>query len=789
MATLYILYGSATGNSQHIAKDLASTVSPSNSSFTEVICTELNDFKKKCLPKWETDPTPNKKHALIVVCSTTGNAEAPENADRFTRFIKRKTTKANQFEFVAFSVLGLGDSNYDVFCATGKLIDKKLADLGGTRVMPLACADEGTGTLEEVVDPWVEVVVQKMEEACFGTSSNIASGQVSDLSSVTSMEEKKIENEDIMPTPLLAVEKPTATSDGVRTVRNLLKISSTDTMPTVEDSSLPSLGASLSSCKLINEEEMEKRIRGDSIADNMTVSSASSGIYYTLSKPYESKVIGARYLTNTNGECAKKVSGMCDAIQRDEEVLMRAMKMYEDSFPLKPANGESKDDITYDKNSKRVIEMSLSLPDDFTLEYEPGDSVGLIVPNSPQATNFILEMLQRNHNILPSQKISVDANTPMAVEDVIRNNVDLCSTMKKKRLYLLSMFATDAEEQKALRLLCSSEEKGDLFTCYVEQQNRSVVDMLKEFPSCQSITLEGLLGCLPSIPPRYYSVCSSPMKERQNGAVNHCLKVAFSVVDYLTPGIAEDTNSHRRIGGLATRYLECLCSSFLANETLSVNPTVSIFPKPTHDFRLPADLSTPLILIGPGTGIAPFLGFLSHRQAQYASLESSEAAEMASEGTWRGGYELDPEELNITDRDARGLNVAVDYMRKQSAGEIDVFFGCRYSNHDWLYEKELKEFKTAGIVSNLYTAFSREGDEKMYVQTLMKTEKACGDRVVQMITEKGASVYVCGDGNAMGKDVQDTITSLLAAKMNASDGAAYMNQMKATGRFVLDIWS
>lgn len=284
-------------------------------------------------------------------------------------------------------------------------------------------------------------------------------------------------------------------------------------------------------------------------------------------------------------------------------------------------------------------------------------------------------------------------------------------------------------------------------------------------------------------------MCSSPMKERQSGVAIHCLKVAFSVVDYLTPNIAEDTNSHRRIGGLATRYLECLCSSYLANETPSLNPTVGIFPKPAHDFRLPANLSTPLILIGPGTGIAPFLGFLSHRQAQYASLESSEAAEMASEGTWRGGYELDPEELNITDRDARGLNVAVDYMRKQSAGEIDVFFGCRYSDHDWLYEKELKEFKAAGIVSNLYTAFSREGKEKMYVQTLMKTDKACGDRVIQMIMGKNASVYVCGDGNAMGKDVQDTITSLLAAKTNDSEGAAYMNQMKASGRFVLDIWS
>jgi sulfite reductase alpha subunit-like flavoprotein len=121
MTTLYILYGSATGNSQHIAKDLAATVSTTTSTFTEVICTELNNYKKKCLAAWESDPTPNKKHALIIVCSTTGNAEAPENADRFTRWIKRKTTKATQFEHVAFSVLGLGDSNYDVFCAAGKV--------------------------------------------------------------------------------------------------------------------------------------------------------------------------------------------------------------------------------------------------------------------------------------------------------------------------------------------------------------------------------------------------------------------------------------------------------------------------------------------------------------------------------------------------------------------------------------------------------------------------------------------------------------------------------------------
>ena len=636
-----------------------------------------------------------------------------------------------------------------------------------------------------------------MEEACLAGSANSPPSETEkekvELVSNTSsnVEEKKMENEDVVMPVSTPVETSTTTisSDGVNTLRNLLHLSNSDPLPTVDNSCLPSLGASLSSCQLIHDEEVQQRVRGDSIADNMTVSSASSGVHYTLSRPYESAVIGARYLTNTDIGCAMKVNALGDAVQRDDGVLIRAMEMYEDHFPLKTNDGET-DATMYDKNGKRVIEMSLSLPDDFTLEYEPGDSVGLIVPNSPQAANFVLDMLHRHHNIAPSQKISVDANRPITVEDAIRNSVDLCSTMKKKRLFLLSMFATNPEEEKALRLLCSNDEKSDLFQRYVEDQRRTVVDILKEFPSCQSITLEGLLGCLPSIPPRYYSVCSSPLKQRQSGASNHCLKVAFSVVDYLSPSVTEDSNSQRRIGGLATRYLECLCSSFLANQSPSTNPVIKIFPKPTHDFRLPPNLSTPLILIGPGTGIAPFLGFLSHRQAQYASLESSEAAEMASEGTWRGGYELDPEELNITDRDARGLNVAVDYLRKQNVGEIDVFFGCRYSDHDWLYEKELKEFKAAGIVSNLYTAFSREGDEKTYVQTLMKTDKTCGDRLVQMIMEKNASVYVCGDGNAMGRDVQEAITSLLADKMNdSSKGTAYMNQMKTAGRFVLDIWS
>lgn len=243
--------------------------------------------------------------------------------------------------------------------------------------------------------------------------------------------------------------------------------------------------------------------------------------------------------------------------------------------------------------------------------------------------------------------------------------------------------------------------------------------------------------------------------------------------------------------------------------------TINIFAKPTGEFRLPADMSTPLILIGPGTGIAPFMGFVAHRQAQIEALESTEAAEMASEGTWRGGYEVAPEDLQISERDARGLILGVDHQRRQTTGDIDLFFGCRHRDHDWLYQKETEGFRQSGILKNLYTAFSRDGNNNVsnsngnigaegrrrkYVQDIMLTDDACGSRMVEMITDRNASVYVCGDGNVMGRDVQDAVAQLLAEKKYGGGGDSssseakekaveYVEQMKTHGRFVLDIWS
>ena len=425
-----------------------------------------------------------------------------------------------------------------------------LVELGGTRAMPLGMADEATG-LEEVVEPWVGNVISGLAEVCKGHTSIEPSNKGMRLpetnkrpvrSSSPTDEEKKMDVEDLVPFNPKSI--------GVRTIRALMSIPVTDPLPVVPNSELPAMVSSLSSCQLID--ETTGRERSESLAaENMTVSSASSGFLFTASRPYESTILNARYLTKTNTACAAKVAEVLDG---GDGKLVEALDMYSQHFPL-----------SEEKNGKRVIEMTMSLPDDFTLEYEPGDSVGMIVPNSPDSVGFVLEMLLRNHGIQRSQRISVDEGDPITVEEAIRTTVDLSGPIKKKRLLLLANFAKDAEEERALRLLSRAAKAGelDVYDTFVEQQRRSVVDILNEFPSAQSITLEGLLGCLTAIPPRYYSVCSSPQKDRQDGN-GFQIKVAFSVVDFHAPAVQCDATSGRRVRGLATSRLECVSSPFLS---------------------------------------------------------------------------------------------------------------------------------------------------------------------------------------------------------------------------------
>jgi sulfite reductase alpha subunit-like flavoprotein len=486
------------------------------------------------------------------------------------------------------------------------------------------------------------------------------------------------------------------------------------------------------------EEELETRKRRGSSFDGND--------YYTHNSPFESSILGARYLTNTSTEGAMKI---CEAAGPDgicsRDVILSTRDCINATFPLEGPDG--------DRNSKRVIELAMSLPEEHKIKYQPGDSIGLLVENTPEAVKFVLNMLKEKHGIDATQKILIDASETMTVEEAVRTQIDLSSPIKSKRvLYSLVQFASDQEDAKVLSVLSSKTTKGDmLFEKYVVQQCKSMVDVLQDFPSCQSIDLNGLLAVLPAIPPRYYSVSSSPLDKSRDGA--HSLTITFSVVDFLTPSLMVNKKEQgkRRIYGLATRHLEALCAPFLCqSKSSSTSIPLKIFPKPTAEFVLPPSLKTPLVLIGPGTGIAPFIGFLAHRRALVAEKDSSERV-----------------------------------------GKVDVFFGCRHSDHDYLYKNELEEFCKDGTISKLNVAFSRDGGKNKYVQDIMKCDEECSSRLADLMLFKQGSLYICGDGNKMGRDVQRAIAELLGRELGGDRkaGEKMIDDLKKNGRFVLDIWS
>ena len=749
---LFILYTSATGNCEQIAKDLAGTYegilkNPDTVTFfPSVVCCDLNQFKKQCLPIWEQEPAAGTKHGVLIVAATTGNGDVPENGDRFVRFIKRRQTEEYQpLKHVCYSVLACGDSNYDIFCATGKYIDKRLKQVGGTRAKPLACADEATG-LEEVVDPWVNSILMDITTACRGNSGAVtaapAKSSIKKVSSV--MVEIKEDEEEKKSEPTAPINE-SKLSDGVKIVRSILGLRPSDPCPAIQPRELPGLGASRSSCELLLHDDdfdaEENRRRGYSVDEE-----TGERIYYTINRPYSASILGARYLTNTSTEGARKV---CEAAGptglSSDEVILSTRDCINSAFPLTAPQAE--------RNGKRVIELTLSLPQDHTFKHQPGDSLGLVSENTPEAVKFILAMLKEKHGIEPTQKISIDSGKPITLEQAMRTQIDLSSPIKSKRvLYSLVQFASNEEEANTLRVMSSKTKAGEqLFEEYIVKQRKSMVDVLLDFPSCQSVDLNGLLAVLPAIPPRYYSVSSSPLDTSRS---DHSLTISFSVVDYMTPSLMVNGKElgNRRIYGLATRYLEALAAPFLCgSKSCSSNIPLKIFPKPTAEFLLPPSLETPITLIGPGTGIAPFMGFLAHRKALLAETKDGSA----------------------------------------NVGSVDVYFGCRHAEHDYLYKQELEQFCQDGTISKLNVAFSRDGSKTKYVQDIMKTDDECASRLVDLLLHKAGALYICGDGNKMGREVQQAIAELLARELDGGveAGQAYIQELKSKGRFVLDIWS
>ena len=241
-----------------------------------------------------------------------------------------------------------------------------------------------------------------------------------------------------------------------------------------------------------------------------------------------------------------------------------------------------------------------------------------------------------------------------------------------------------------------------------------VLKLLEEFGPLHPDP-EAFLESLDPLQPRLYSISSSPAASPGE------LHLTVDAVRY-------DIANRRRLGVASTFIADRLCPS----------DTVQVYVQKAHGFALPADPATPIIMIGPGTGIAPFRSFLWHRFATKAS------------------------------------------------GKAWLFFGHQHEATDYLYQDELARLQDAGVLSKLSTAWSRDGAEKVYVQDRLRQEAT----EVWRWLKQGAHVYVCGDAKRMAKDVETALADVITVEGHLSALAArdYISDLRASGRYQADVY-
>jgi sulfite reductase (NADPH) flavoprotein alpha-component len=331
------------------------------------------------------------------------------------------------------------------------------------------------------------------------------------------------------------------------------------------------------------------------------------------------------------------------------------------------------------------------------LEYAVGDAFGIFPTNDPALADAVLAALD------------APADFPIGgrrLREVLVDGVSLGPA--PDMLFELFSYITGGERrQKAKALATGGDPDGDAATL-------DVLAAVQKFSGVRPDP-EAFIEALDPLQPRLYSIASSPKAEP--GRVSLCI----DAVRYPVGG-------RTRLG---------VASTFAADR-VKAGDKIKVYVQKAQHFALPADPAVPIIMIGPGTGIAPFRAFLQER------------------------------------------------MATKAPGRNWLFFGHQRSNHDFFYEDELTGMKAARVLTRLTLAWSRDSEHKIYVQDRMRE---VGRDLWAWLAE-GAHVYVCGDAKNMAKDVERALVDVVAAfgLRSANEAVAFINELKKSGRYQQDVY-
>ena len=408
-----------------------------------------------------------------------------------------------------------------------------------------------------------------------------------------------------------------------------------------------------------------------------------------------------------------------------------------------PPTDHSTVHVELDIGSARALQSRSTVAVDGTdqslFSYSTADNLGVLPENRIDVVERVAHTLGYHLDSVISVVASPEGGDwhglpfpiPITIRECLLRYLDLTSAPRRSDLKRLSVFCTDTMDQKAL-LRMSTKEGRQEYKEKILDRYIGFVDLLSLCPSIR-MPLEHLLHYCSPLQTRFFTISSS------------------SSVHPKTVHLTVAVTKHERLDG---SMFHGVCSTHLSNQensTLPIPKYIRVFQRPSS-FRLPSDTTKPIIMIGPGTGIAPMRALLQEREYQRNQLN-------------------------------------------QTVGSNTLYFGCKYQTQDYLYRDELETWaKPGGILTHLHLAFSRDQTPKVYVQDLLRQHATETWNLINDNTTNdgggGAYIYVCG-GVQMGHDVTEVLKEIVATHGNMTKELAkeYMTKLSQQGRFVQELWA
>ncbi|CAH2990675.1 unnamed protein product [Chilo suppressalis] len=374
------------------------------------------------------------------------------------------------------------------------------------------------------------------------------------------------------------------------------------------------------------------------------------------------------------------------------------------------------------------VELDIS---ESKMRYEAGDHVAIYPINDTNLVDRLGALTKADMDEIFSL-INTDLESskkhpfpcPTSYRTALSHYLEITAVPRTHILRELAEYCSDEEDKKKLLLMATNSQEGkELYHSFVVDACRNIVHILEDIKSCKP-PLDHLCELLPRLQPRYYSISSSPKLYPET------VHITAVVVEY-------KTSTGRVNKGVATTWL-----AQHKPEAGKPLPRVPVYIRKSQ-FRLPLQTQTPIIMVGPGTGFAPFRGFLQERALARAN-----------------GKEV---------------------------GENILYYGCRHRDQDYIYQEELEKYEKDGDVQ-LNVAFSRDQEHKVYVTHLLQNNI---DKIWDVIGNRNGHFYVCGDAKNMAVDVRNIVLKAVQEKggRTEAEAAQFLKKLDSMKKYSSDVWS